>query len=66
MTDPIVEAVNVVKLLGKGAAQIQALKGVSLALKGGELTLTFRQRQDHAVVDPRIWSPITSTVSSPT
>jgi putative ABC transport system ATP-binding protein len=39
MTEPIVEAVDVVKLLGKGAAQVQALKGVSLALKGGELTL---------------------------
>ena len=39
MTDPIVEAVDVVKLVGNGAAQVQALKGVSLALKGGELTL---------------------------
>src|SRR5437016_8081568 len=39
MTEPIVEAVDVVKFLGKGAAQVQALKGVSLALKGGELTL---------------------------
>ena len=39
MTEPIVEALDVVKLLGKGAAQVQALKGVSLALKGGELTL---------------------------
>src|SRR5438034_6522031 len=39
MTDPIVEAVDVVKLLGNGAAQVQALKGVSFALKRGELTL---------------------------
>lgn len=39
MTELIVEALDVVKLLGKGAAQVQALKGVSLALKGGELTL---------------------------
>jgi putative ABC transport system ATP-binding protein len=39
MIDTVVEAVDVVKLLGKGAAQVQALKGVSLALKGGELTL---------------------------
>ena len=39
MTEPIVEARDVVKLLGKGAAQVRALKGVSLALKGGELTL---------------------------
>src|SRR5215470_12468187 len=39
MTDPIVEAVDVVKLVGNGAAQVKALKGVSLALKRGELTL---------------------------
>jgi len=39
MTEPVVEAVDIVKLLGKGAAQVQALKGISLALKGGELTL---------------------------
>jgi putative ABC transport system ATP-binding protein len=39
MTDPVVEAVDVVKWLGTGAAQVQALKGVSLALRGGELTL---------------------------
>jgi putative ABC transport system ATP-binding protein len=39
MTDPVVEAVEVVKWLGSGAAQVQALKGVSLALRGGELTL---------------------------
>jgi putative ABC transport system ATP-binding protein len=39
MTEPVVEAVDVVKWLGKGAAQVQALKGVSLALRGGELTL---------------------------
>ncbi len=39
MTDPVVEAVDVVKWLGKGAAQVQALKGVSVALRGGELTL---------------------------
>ncbi|HYX81798.1 MAG TPA: ABC transporter ATP-binding protein, partial [Gemmatimonadales bacterium] len=39
MTDPVIEVVDVVKWLGKGAAQVQALKGVSLALKGGELTL---------------------------
>jgi putative ABC transport system ATP-binding protein len=39
MTEPVVEAVDVVKWLGKGAAQVQALKGVSLALRGAELTL---------------------------
>jgi putative ABC transport system ATP-binding protein len=39
MTEPVIEAVDVVKLLGKGAGQVQALRGVSLAVKGGELTL---------------------------
>lgn len=39
MTEPVIEVVDIVKWLGKGAAQVQALKGVSLALKGGELTL---------------------------
>jgi len=39
MTEPVVEAIDIVKWLGKGAAQVQALKGISLALRGGELTL---------------------------
>jgi putative ABC transport system ATP-binding protein len=41
MTDrpPILEAVDVVKELGEGAGRVQALKGVSLALQPGELTL---------------------------
>lgn len=33
------EAVDVVKVLGRGPGQVQALRGVSLALAGGELTL---------------------------
>ena len=36
---PVLEATDIVKFLGSGAAQVQALKGVSLALAGGELTL---------------------------
>jgi putative ABC transport system ATP-binding protein len=39
MTEPVIEAVNVAKVLGSGAAQVAALKGVSLAINGGELTL---------------------------
>ena len=39
MTEAVIEAVNVVKFLGTGAAQVQALKGVSLSLDAGELTL---------------------------
>jgi putative ABC transport system ATP-binding protein len=39
MTGSVLEAVDVVKFLGKGAGRVQALRGVSLALKGGELML---------------------------
>jgi putative ABC transport system ATP-binding protein len=39
MKEPVVEAIDVVKFLGSGAARVEALKGVSLALSGGELTL---------------------------
>lgn len=39
MTSPLLEATNVAKILGSGAAKVEALKSVSLALKGGELTL---------------------------
>jgi len=36
---PVLEAENVVKELGKGAAKVLALKGVSISLMPGELTL---------------------------
>jgi putative ABC transport system ATP-binding protein len=39
MTEPILQAVDVVKFLGRGAGRVEALKGVSIALAGGELTL---------------------------
>jgi putative ABC transport system ATP-binding protein len=39
MTQPVIEVVDVVRRLGKGAGQVQALKGVSLSLAGGQLTL---------------------------
>ena len=39
MTETVMEAVDVVKVLGRGPSQVQALSGVSLALAGGELTL---------------------------
>jgi putative ABC transport system ATP-binding protein len=39
MTEAVIEAVDIVKFLGKGAAQVQALRGVSLSLTAGELTL---------------------------
>ena len=39
MTETLLEAIDVVQTLGKGAGQVRALKGVSLALRGGELTL---------------------------
>ena len=39
MTQPAIEAVDIVKFLGKGASRVQALKGVNLSLGCGELTL---------------------------
>jgi putative ABC transport system ATP-binding protein len=39
MSDPVVEASDVVKFLGQGAARVQALRGVNLSLRGGELVM---------------------------
>ena len=39
MTGLVMEAAGIAKDLGQGAGQIRALKGVDLALKGGQLTL---------------------------
>ncbi len=39
MSDPIIEARNVVRLLGSGAGQVRALRNISLKLRSGELTL---------------------------
>jgi len=39
MTEPILEAVNVMKILGEGAGRVEALKGVNFTLGGGELAL---------------------------
>jgi putative ABC transport system ATP-binding protein len=39
VTGRLIEAVDVVQTLGKGAGQVRALKGVSLALYGGQLTM---------------------------
>ncbi|MGJ5176831.1 ABC transporter ATP-binding protein [Bradyrhizobium oligotrophicum] len=39
MTDTVLEAIDLVHHLGQGAGRVQALKGVSLSLKGGELVL---------------------------
>ena len=39
MSEPVIEAVDVVKFLGHGAGRVQALKGVNLSLRGGELVL---------------------------
>ena len=37
--DVVLEAKNIVKELGQGAGMVRALKGVSLTLRAGELTL---------------------------
>jgi len=39
MTEPVIEAIDVVKFLGKGASRVEALKGASLSLAGGQLAL---------------------------
>jgi putative ABC transport system ATP-binding protein len=39
MTDNIIEAKGLAKTLGKGAGEVQALRGVDLSLRRGELTL---------------------------
>jgi putative ABC transport system ATP-binding protein len=39
MTTTMIEATNIVKVLGEGAARVEALKSVNLSLVGGELTL---------------------------
>ena len=39
MTTPVIEVVDVVKFLGSGPGRVEALKGISLSLVGGELTL---------------------------
>jgi len=39
MTEPVLDAAEVVKFLGEGAGKVQALKGVSLSLAPGELAL---------------------------
>ncbi|MGZ8402640.1 MAG: ABC transporter ATP-binding protein [Rhodoplanes sp.] len=39
MTASIIEGVDIVQVLGEGAGQVQALKGVTMSLAGGELTL---------------------------
>ena len=39
MTDIMIEATNIVKVLGEGAGRVNALKGINLSLRGGELTL---------------------------
>jgi putative ABC transport system ATP-binding protein len=39
MTEAVIEAVDIAKVLGAGAARVQALNGVSVSLNGGELAL---------------------------
>ncbi len=39
MTTTMIEATNIVKVLGEGPARVEALKSINLSLVGGELTL---------------------------
>jgi len=42
MNTVAIEAIEIVKSLGEGAGQVLVLKGVSVSLAGGELTLLMR------------------------
>ncbi len=39
MTIPVIEAIDIVKVLGAGAGRVEALKGINLSLTGGEFTM---------------------------
>ncbi len=39
MTEPVIEAVDIARILGEGAWRVEALRGIDLSLRGGELTL---------------------------
>jgi putative ABC transport system ATP-binding protein len=39
MNETMIEATDIVKVLGDGAGRVEALKGINLSLAGGELTL---------------------------
>jgi putative ABC transport system ATP-binding protein len=39
MMEPVMQAIDVAKTLGRGAGRVQALKGVSLSLASGELAM---------------------------
>ena len=39
MREPVIEAIDVVRRYGRGASEVQALRGVNLRLRAGELTL---------------------------
>ena len=39
MTNIMIEATDVVKVLGEGAGRVDALRGINLSLPGGQLTL---------------------------
>ena len=39
MTGTMIEATEIVKVLGEGAGRVDALRGIDLSLAGGELTL---------------------------
>jgi putative ABC transport system ATP-binding protein len=41
MSGPVIEVIDVVKVLGHGAGKVDALKGVTLAIGGSELTLVM-------------------------
>jgi hypothetical protein len=55
MTEPVIEAADIVKILGDGAGQVRR-SSASATLAGGQLTAdgAVRRQQDHAVIDSRM------------
>ena len=39
MSEPLIEATDIVKYLGSGPGRVHALRGVTLSVSGGELVL---------------------------
>ncbi len=54
MKKPVMEAIDIVKDLGHGASKVQALKGVTIALAPGELTLLEPFRKE---LPPEVFGP---------
>jgi ABC-type lipoprotein export system ATPase subunit len=66
MSEPVIEAADVVKFLGHGAGTVQALKGVTLTLAGGELTVVMGPSQRVAIARAVVGRPSAVLADEPT